>query len=115
MSHCPGEGKGYRASETWKVMPLTFQDSVFRVGDVSAFPKCFSETVGGALCFPQIRGVLVLWLRSKIRLEAGFKGDLQVALETPVVLSQGAGGPHFDEKTIFGSAEFASSSTYRGD
>ena len=99
--HVPGEGKGCRASETWKVMPLTFQDSVFHVGDVSAFPKCFSETVVGALCFPQIRGVLVLWLRSKIRLEAGFKGDLQVALETPVVLlrgsgikgSQGAGGP----------------------
>lgn len=83
MSHCPGEGKGCRASQTWKVMPLTFQDSVFHVGDVSAFPKCFSETVVGALCFPQIKGVLVLWLRSKIRLEAGFKGDLQVALETP--------------------------------
>lgn len=112
MSHCPGEGKGCGASGNVEGPAANIQDSVFHVGDVSAFPKCFSEIVGGAFCFLQVSGVLVLWLRSKIRVEAGFEGDRQVALETPVLLlrgrgtkgSQGAGCPDSDEKNIFGSA-----------
>lgn len=41
-------------------MLLTFQDNVFHLGDVGAFPKCFSETGGGAFCFLHLGGVLGL-------------------------------------------------------
>ena len=74
----PSRTRVMRHQEVWTDTQLTFQDSVFRVGDVSASSLCFSQTGDCALFILHIRlwlcwGVfagIVLWIKRSL-----FKGQ----------------------------------------